>query len=195
MQSLEVTTERLVLRQWREQDFAPFAALNADPEVMAYFPEVLDRSQSDAMANRCASLISERGWGLWAVEERLSHCFIGFVGLHIPSYDLPFKPCVEIGWRLARTYWGQGYATEAAQAALRIGFRELALEQIVAFTTVENRRSRALMERLGMQQDSRGNFDHPAVADIPRLRPHVLYRLDRQRWLQQCEERAIPQPG
>lgn len=195
MQYLEIATQRLVLRQWREQDFAPFAALNADPDVMAYFPSVLDSPQSDAMASRCASLIAERGWGLWAVEEVLSHRFIGFVGLHIPKDDLPFKPCVEIAWRLAREHWGQGYAYEAAQAALEIGFRELALPEIVAFTTVANRRSRALMERLGMQQDVNGNFNHPAVADIPRLRPHVLYRFDRQRWLQQCEARTILQPG
>ncbi|MPS48580.1 GNAT family N-acetyltransferase [Methylobacillus sp.] len=195
MQYLEVPTERLVLRQWREADLAPFALLNADPEVMAYFPDTLDSQQSDAMARRCASLIEQRGWGLWAVEERLSHRFIGFVGLHIPAHDLPFQPCVEIGWRLARTYWGQGYAFEAAQAALRIGFEELGLEEIVAFATAENRRSIALMERLSMRQDIAGSFDHPAVADIPRLRPHVLYRLRLHRWRQAQGAPAIPQPA
>ncbi|MCB5189315.1 GNAT family N-acetyltransferase [Methylobacillus arboreus] len=192
MQFASILTDRLILRQWREDDLAPFAALNADAEVMAYFPQALDRPRSDEMVQRCASLIKERGWGFWAVEDRLSHAFIGFVGLHVPSHDLPFMPCVEIGWRLSRAYWGKSYAFEAAKAALNIGFGALGLDEIVAFTTLKNTRSRALMERLGMQQDAE-TFDHPSVLHILSLRVHVLYRLRREDWVQQAW--ATPQPG
>ena len=173
-------TARLRLRQWREADFAPFAALNADPVVMACFPAPLDRAASDTLALRCQALIAQRGWGFWAVERKADGAFIGFVGLHEPAAALPFSPCVEIGWRLAQAYWGQGYASEAAQAALRFGFEQLALAEIVSFTALPNVRSRAVMERLGMVAD--GAFEHPAVAPDSPLRKHWLYRLPLARW-------------
>ena len=174
---IEPATARLRLRQWRSSDYAPFAQLNADPRVMEFFPSPLTREQSDALADRCASLISERGWGLWAIELKTDSSFIGFVGLHIPTAQLPFSPCTEIGWRLAFDYWGYGFATEAAQEALRIGFEVLGLEEIVSFTTVANRRSRAVMDRLGMTES--GLFEHPSVPVGSSLREHCWYRLPR----------------
>ncbi len=180
-EAMEFRTERLCLRQWREDDLEPFAALNADPRVMEFFPATLDRAASDAMAERCRSLVAERGWGFWAVELRATGEFIGFVGLNEPEAALPVAPCVEIGWRLAFPHWGQGYASEAARGALRVGFEDLGLAEVIAFTAVGNHRSRAVMERLGMEQDAVG-FAHPRLpADSP-LRAHCVYRLTRKQW-------------
>lgn len=167
-------TPRLRLRQWRSSDLEPFAAMNADAEVMRYYPSPWAREQSDAFAHQVMRLIDERGWGFWAVEERSSGQFIGFVGLHIPSHDLPFSPCVEVGWRLAQPYWGLGYATEAAQQVVAFGFQQLRLAELVAFTAVANMKSRAVMARLGMRFDC--EFDHPQVPVESGLRRHVLYR-------------------
>jgi RimJ/RimL family protein N-acetyltransferase len=169
-------TARLVLRQWREADLEPFARLNADPEVMRYFPAPLDRGQSDAMATRLHDLIEAQGWGLWAVERRDTGAMVGFTGLAVSRHPLPFQPCVEVGWRLDRGAWGHGFATEAAREALRVGFDELGLSEVVSFTTVTNTRSRAVMERLGMVRDPAEDFDHPARAEGEPLRRHVLYR-------------------
>ncbi len=171
----ELPTPRLILRQWRPSDLEPFAAMNADAEVMRYYPAVWNRAQSDAFAQQVMQLIDERGWGFWAVEERASGRFIGFVGLHVPSNNLPFSPCVEIGWRLAKSYWSLGYATEAAQTAIVFGFQQLHLKDLVAFTAITNLKSRAVMERLGMRPDT--EFDHPQVSLESGLRRHVLYRL------------------
>lgn len=172
---IESETPRLRLRQWRPADRTPFAALNADPQVMACFPAPLSRGESDALAERCEALIAARGWGFWAVESKATEAFIGFVGLHAPAADLPFAPCIEIGWRLEAAHWGQGLASEAAREALRIGFDELGFPEIVSFTALRNHRSRALMERLGMHPA--GQFEHPQVAPETGLRTHVLYRL------------------
>ncbi|MDM0076859.1 GNAT family N-acetyltransferase [Variovorax sp. J2P1-59] len=178
---IEFDTERLHLRQWRATDREPFAQLNADPRVMEFFPAPLSRAESDAVADRCAQGIVERGWGFWVVEERASGNPIGFTGLNVPRADLPCSPCVEIGWRLAREYWGKGYATEAARGALRVGFGRLALPEIVAFTAVPNLPSEAVMKRLGMVAD--GTFEHPAIPGGHPLRLHKLYRLARDAWL------------
>ncbi|WP_371325325.1 GNAT family N-acetyltransferase [Dechloromonas sp. ZY10] len=177
---IQLETSRLRLRHWRDQDFAPFAALNADPQVMAYFPAPLDQAASEALAVHCQSLIAAQGWGFWAAELKAGCEFIGFVGLHRPIAELPFSPCVEIGWRLARPFWGQGYASEAAGAALEFAFDTLALDEVVAFTSLDNRRSQAVMERLGMRRAE--NFQHPALAVGHRLREHCLYRLARSAW-------------
>ncbi|MGN6798631.1 MAG: GNAT family N-acetyltransferase [Gaiellaceae bacterium] len=163
-------TERLVLRQWREADKEPFAALNADPVVMEHFPSTMTREASDAFADSVTGRIAERGWGLWAVEADGE--FIGFVGLNEPD----FMPGVEIGWRLARDAWGHGYATEAALAVLEYARDELGLDEVISFTSTTNLRSQRVMERIGMTRDPHGDFDHPRVAD-PRIRRHVLYRL------------------
>jgi RimJ/RimL family protein N-acetyltransferase len=178
---IEIETERLRLRQWIESDREPFARLNTDPRVMEFLPSILDRAASDAMIDRIQALISERGWGFWAVESKQDKQFIGFVGLHIPTADLPFAPCVEVGWRLAFEYWGKGYATEAAKAALKVGFDRLELPEIVSFTTIDNHRSSAVMERLGMSRDVE-TFEHSALPPGHSLREHCLYRLSQEKW-------------
>ena len=181
MAAIECQTARLHLRQWRDADRAPFAAMNADPRVREFFyPTILARTESDRMVDICQAHIEQRGWSFWAVETLATHQFIGFVGLGVPSHALPFLPCVEIGWRLAQAHWGQGYATEAARAALEVGFGQLAIEEIVAFTAAPNLRSSAVMAKLGMQPD--GRFEHPAVPVGHALREHLLYRLSRERW-------------
>jgi RimJ/RimL family protein N-acetyltransferase len=178
---IEIETERLRLRQWIESDREPFARLNADPRVMEFLPSILDRAASDAMIDRLQGLIIDRGWGLWAVESKQDQQFIGYVGLHIPTADLPFSPCVEIGWRLAFAYWGKGYATEAAQAALKVGFDRLELPEIVSFTAIDNHRSSAVMERLGMNREAE-TFEHPSLTAGHPLREHCLYRLSQEKW-------------
>lgn len=169
-------TERLILRCWEQTDLKPFAALNADKEVMQFFPETLTEDQSNAMARRGQTWLEERGWGFWAVEERHSRQFIGFIGLHTPSLDFPFSPCVEVGWRLARSWWGQGLATEGARAALDFAFQSLDLDEVVSFTSVHNQRSQAVMQRLGMQR-AELTFEHPQIPQGHWLREHCLYRL------------------
>jgi RimJ/RimL family protein N-acetyltransferase len=168
----ELRTERLVLRQWRDEDRAPFAALNADPIVMEHFPSTMTREASDAFVDFNIAAIADRGWGLWAVEADGE--FIGFVGLNEPR----FRPGVEIGWRLARRAWGHGYATEAARAVLAFAFDELGLAEVISFTSTTNVRSQRVMERIGMTRDPADDFDHPNVTD-ERLRRHVLYRVAR----------------
>jgi RimJ/RimL family protein N-acetyltransferase len=179
----ELRTERLLLRQWRHADLEPFAALNADPEVMRHFPAPLDRASSDALAQRERRKIAEQGWGLWAVEVVDAAPFIGFVGLNEPSFHAHFTPAVEIGWRLARDHWGNGYATEAARAVLAHGFAELGLDEIVSFTNTANERSRRVMEHLGMTRHSAEDFDHPNVPEGHPSKRHVLYRLTREAWV------------
>ena len=170
-------TERLLLRPWRAEDRKPFAALNADPQVMEYFPSTLTRSDSDALAARIDSDMQWLGYGLWAVEIADEAPFIGFVGLSATEADMPFPHAIEIGWRLARAYWGRGLASEAARAALAFGFDELELDEIVSLTAVSNARSRRVMERLGMRHDSAEDFTHPDLPAEHPLAPHVLYRL------------------
>ncbi len=179
---IEFETERLRLRQWLPADREPFAALNADPKVMEFFPATLDYAASNTLADRCEAFIAERGWGPWAAEITRSNQFIGFVGLHVPAPELPFSPCVEIAWRLAFHHWGKGFASEAARGALRVGFELLSLPEIVSFTTVHNLRSRAVMERLGMHE-TKDVFEHPHVPAGNPLRLHCLYRLSREQWL------------
>lgn len=174
-------TTRLRLRQWRAEDREPFAELNADPRVREFFPALLDRSESDALAGQLETLIADNGWGLWAVELKSSRDFIGFVGLCIPPSEIPFSPCVEIGWRLAHRYWGHGFATEAARSALRVGFEGLGLREIFSFTSILNKRSRAVMERLGMVEEP-DTFEHPKVPVGNRLRTHCAYRLCADQW-------------
>lgn len=174
-------TERLLLRGWTEADRAPFAALNADPQVMAHFPAPLTRAESDILVDRIAAGFAAHGFGLWAVEVRQSGYFVGFVGLAVPRFDAHFTPAVEVGWRLARGAWGSGYATEGARAALAYGFGPGGLEEIVSFTTTTNGASQRVMRRLGMTSDPADDFDHPALPAGHRLRRHVLYRVSAPR--------------
>ena len=173
-----LVTSRLVLRQWLPKDLPEFAALNADPEVMRYFPAVLDRQTSDALAAKAEALIAERGWGFWVAEDRASGQLAGMIGLHIPAPELPFSPCVEVGWRLARRFWGQGLATEGAKAALDFAWNVLRLDEVVSFTAVQNKPSQAVMQRLGMKADAQ-TFLHPALAAEHTLAEHCLYRIRR----------------
>jgi RimJ/RimL family protein N-acetyltransferase len=171
-----IRTDRLHLRLWRDEDLAAFAALNADPVVMEHFPKLLDRAESDALAARFRDHFEYHGFGNWAVEVPGIAEFIGFVGLTVPRFEAHFTPCVEIGWRLAHAYWGRGYATEAARAALEFGLGQLTLDEIVSFTVPANRRSWRVMERIGMTRNPADDFDHPALAEGHLLRRHVLYR-------------------
>ena len=176
-------TERLLMRRWRPADREPFAALNADPQVMAHFPGPLDRTTSDAFVDRIEAGFDANGFGLWALERLDTGEFIGFTGLAIPSFQAHFTPAVEVGWRLCRSAWGHGFATEAGRQALTAGFSEFGLAEIVSFTATGNAASRAVMRRLGMSRDPAGDFDHPALPPGHRLRRHVFYRLSREAFL------------
>jgi len=175
----ELRTERLLLRDWRESDLEPFAALNADPEVMRHFRGTLTREQSDAFAGRIRSHLAEHGWGLWAVEVLDGPEFIGFVGLVVQTFEAHFTPATEVGWRLARDAWGHGYAPEAARAALDFGFGELGLAEIVSITTAGNDKSRRVMTKIGMTYDPADDFEYPLLDEGHPLRPSVVYRLRR----------------
>lgn len=176
-----IATPRLLLRPWRDEDLAPFAAINADPCVAHYLPATLSRSESDAFADRIRTGFEREGFGLWATE-RVDHParpFVGFIGLSVPTFDAHFTPCVEIGWRLAREHWGAGLATEGARAVVQHAFGDLHLDEVVSFTVPENLASRRVMEKLGMRHDPAGDFEHPQLPVGHRLRRHVLYRLRR----------------
>jgi RimJ/RimL family protein N-acetyltransferase len=176
----KLETTRLRLRRWTQRDEEPFAVMNADPRVMEHFPSPLTRAESDALVARIQAEFEERRFSFWAVEILNVAPFAGFIGLSVPQFSTHFTPCVEIGWRLAAEYWNHGYATEGARAAVVFGFDVLKLDEIVAFTTPGNIRSRRVMEKIGMTHDPADDFDHPLVPEGHRLRPHVLYRLKRQ---------------
>lgn len=173
----ELRTERLLLRRWRPADREPFAALNADPRVMEFFPGLLSREDSDALVARIEAHFDRHSFGLWAVEVVGVTPFAGFVGLSVPRFEAPFTPCVEIGWRLSTDTWGHGYATEGARAALAFGFGALGLEEVVSFTVPHNLRSRRVMEKLGMTHHPDEDFDHPLLPAGHPLSRHVLYRI------------------
>jgi len=172
-----LTTARLTLRQWREADLAPFAAMHADPVTMQFLPRCPSRAESDEFARRLQGELAARGWGLWAVEHRARGEFLGFVGLAAPAFEAHFNPCTEIAWRLGREHWGCGYATEAAREGLRFALATLAVPEVVSCAALDNVRSQAVMRRLGMRQD--GGFEHPRLPPGHRLRSHVLYRIAR----------------
>jgi RimJ/RimL family protein N-acetyltransferase len=175
----ELATERLLLRRWRKDDVAAFAALNADARVMEHFPGRLSHVQSRALLQRIEAHFERHGFGLWALERRDVAGALGFTGLSVPEFEAAFTPCVEIGWRLACEHWGRGYATEAARAVVEHAFGELGLAELVAFTVPANARSLAVMGRLGMRLDDPRGFEHPALPPGHPLRRHLLYRLSR----------------
>ena len=179
MPGIELHTDRLMLREWRDEDLSVFAAMNADPEVMRYMPKLLSREDSEGRFHRIREHFERHGFGLWAVEVCGAQPFVGFVGLSVPQFETLFTPCVEVGWRLSRDEWGRGYATEAARAAVQFGFDRIGLNEIVSYTVPENQRSRRVMERIGMSQDPNGDFEHPLLPEGHPLRRHVLYRLAR----------------
>jgi len=177
---IETDTGRLKLRQWIDGDFEPFARINSDPEVMKYYPNILSEEESNNLVHKFKILISEKGWGFWAVERIEDNSFIGFVGLNEPLYDLPVSPCVEIGWRLGKEYWGNGYATEAGKACLDIAFNILNLSEVYSFTSLSNKKSKAVMERIGMK-DTGVEFEHPMIIEGHELRRHCLYKQAREK--------------
>jgi RimJ/RimL family protein N-acetyltransferase len=176
-------TGRLILRKWRESDREPFARMNADPEVMEYFPAPLSRQESDALVDRAEAHLEQHGFGPWAAELRASKEFVGYIALFIPQFEAAFTPCVEIGWRLAREHWGKGLATEGARALVRHGYEVQRLAELVSFTVPANARSIRVMEKLDMTRDPQDDFDHPSIPVGHPLRHHVLYRLRRDRWM------------
>jgi RimJ/RimL family protein N-acetyltransferase len=184
----------VLLRRWRPRDRELLGAINADPCVMRYFPALLSQAQTDALIERCEASFERFGYGLWALELPGECELAGFVGLEQVDPVLPCAPAVEIGWRFARAQWGRGFASEAASRVVSFAFEEAQLESLVATTYVGNARSRAVMERLRMQRDPAEDFEHPSLPPGHRLAPHVLYRLERARWL--AREPALqPRPA
>jgi RimJ/RimL family protein N-acetyltransferase len=177
-----LTTARLQLRPWRDDDLEPYAALNADRRVREFFPSVQTRQESAESMQYIRDHWARRGFGLWAVQVVGGSSFIGFIGLSVPSLDAPFLPAVELGYRLAFDHWGRGYATEGARAAIAFGFATIGLAEIVAMTAAGNERSRRVMRRLGMTHDAADDFDHPSISAGHPLRRHVLYRLTVRDW-------------
>jgi len=167
------------MRPWRDSDRAAFAVMNDDPDVMRYLPAMLTAEESNALVDRIEAHFAEHGFGLWALEVPGVAPFIGYCGLLRVRFDAHFTPAVEIGWRLAREYWDQGYATEAARAALEWGFINLDVDEIVSFTAPANKRSRRVMERIGMSHDAADDFDHPGLPAGHPLQRHLLYRAHR----------------
>jgi RimJ/RimL family protein N-acetyltransferase len=174
--TVSLRTERLLLRPWRDDDLAAFAAMSADPAVMEFLGPFADPAACQAWVKWARGHWDQHGFGQWVVEILGKASFIGVIGLAVVDYDAHFTPAVEVAWRLARAYWGHGYATEAARAALDHGFGELGLTEIVAVTVPANLRSRRVMERLGMTRDPADDYDHPNLPESP-LKRHVLYRL------------------
>jgi RimJ/RimL family protein N-acetyltransferase len=181
-----IRTARLVMRRWRDKDLDAYAAMNADPDVMRYFPATLDRAASDSSVDRIEELFDSQGFGLWALEVADTGTFIGFTGLNPMPAGVPGAGGMEVGWRLARPAWHHGYATEAAAAAVDVGFNGAGLDQIWSMTSVLNEPSQAVMRRLGMTPYA--HFDHPKIAVGHPLRRHIAYRLQRP-------ARDQPSPG
>jgi ribosomal-protein-alanine N-acetyltransferase len=179
---VELVTARLRLRPWQAEDREPFARLNADPEVMRHFPGVMTREQSDTMVDRICEHFASYGYGFWAVSRLAGGPCLGMVGLRHVQFEAHFTPCLEVGWRLAAEHWGQGFATEAAQAALNFAFGDLQQKEVVAFTVPANQASRRVMEKLGMTHSPAENFEHPALPEGHPLREHVLYRMPCTLW-------------
>jgi 3-dehydroquinate dehydratase/shikimate dehydrogenase len=177
-----ITTERLILRPWREEDLDSLARLNADSRVMEFFLNSLTREESAARMEVYTQHIQDHGWGLWAVSVPNISDFIGWIGLWPIGFEAHFTPAIEVGWRLLPEFWGQGYATEGARAALEYGFETLKLDEIVSITVPANLRSRRVMEKLGMHRNSKDDFDYPKIPEGHPLRRHVLYRMTVEAW-------------
>lgn len=182
---MQIKTERLTLRPWQPKDSEPFAALNQDSAVAEFFPKILSKKESDELITKIKNEYAEHGFGLMAVELNSNHKFIGFIGLSIPSFQSNFTPCVEIGWRIAKKYWGQGLATEGAKAVLNYAFQELKLEEVVSFTAKNNIRSIRVMEKIGMKHDKNRDFLHPKLPNNHALAAHVLYCINKKSYKNQ----------
>lgn len=174
---VDIETDRLLLRRWQESDLEPFIKMNQDAEVMRYFPDIMNPEQTIDLYNRIQQEFLEYNYGLYAAEEKISGQFIGFTGFHWARMDVDFCPCVEIGWRLDKAFWGQGYATEGAKACLQFGFHKLNFHEVHSFTAVKNKASQRVMQKNRMQPKQ--YFEHPGIAENHPLRPHVCYRIER----------------
>jgi ribosomal-protein-alanine N-acetyltransferase len=181
-------TERLILRRWRDSDLEPFAKMNSDPVVMEHFPSMLTREQTEQFIARLINDFAHNDFGLWATELKSTGEFIGFIGISRPTFDAHFMPCVEIGWRLAKEFWGKGYAPEGAREILRDSFMRVGLNELVSMTATSNLKSRRVMEKIGMTRNPQDDFDHPRVPEGHILRPHVLYRMSRQEYLSKLSD-------
>ena len=178
MKKTKLETPRLTLRRWKKSDLEPLRRLNADPRVMEFYPETLSREKSDQIAERAQKSFEQNGFGIFALELKESHQFVGFVGLQKVPFEAHFTPAVEIGWRVAFEHWNRGYATEAAKEVFKHGFNELGFQEIVAMTFTGNHRSRRVMEKLNMTYSAKDDFDNPHTSlKGTSLIPHVLYRL------------------
>jgi RimJ/RimL family protein N-acetyltransferase len=175
-------TPRLILRDWRDSDREPFAAMGRDPEIMAFLGPLMTREQSDAGIDRQRALIAADGLGFWAAERKADGAFLGFIGPKHTSFPAHFAPAVELGWRLSRLAWGQGLATEGAIAARDWAFAAAGLDEVVAITVPANLKSQAVMRKIGLRRDEAGDFEHPNLAPGDPLRRHVLYRMSRAAW-------------
>lgn len=183
--TMQLETERLILRRWQDSDLAPFAAITSDREVRRYYPNVLTKEETISLIERIESNFQKEGFGLWALELKSSGEFIGYTGLHRPTIKAHFMPCIEIGWQISAKHWGQGYAPEAASKTLEDGFDRIGLEEIVSFTSVANSKSIRVMEKLGMHRNPKDDYLHPFLPEGHPLKPHVLFRLKKTEWLQQ----------
>ena len=172
-----VETDRLILRTWRQEDAEVFAKINQNEKVIKYLAGPMSVKDCENFIIKANAHFEKNGFGLWAATIKETGELIGFVGLSIPDFESDFTPCVEIGWRLASNHWGKGYATQAAKEVLKIGFEKFNLKEIVSFTTLENSRSMAVMERIGMKRDVNGDFNHPKLNPDHPIVKHALYRI------------------
>ncbi len=182
-------TERLILREWQDKDFEPFFALNQDVDVMRYFPNILSHQETVDLVNRIKHKFKANGYGLYACELKKSGQFIGFIGLNAPDFSAHFTPRVEVGWRVAKEFWGQGLAVEAAQRCLEIGFKQFGLDEIVSFTAKRNHNSQRVMQKLGMTNNETEDFQHPKLDPKHPLALHVLYRMPRSLWIAKSQSK------
>ena len=196
MPAPELRSPRLTLRHWTPDDRHPFALMNSDPEVMRYFPSLLSEDQSDLYAETMQLGLEERDFGFWAIElrsgDRIQGPFIGCAGLSVPQWNARFTPCIDIGWRLARSYWGMGYASEAAHRILDYSFHRLDIDELLCFASLKNVRSIAVMERLGMTRNTEDDFDHPMIDPDSDLSRHALYRMSRELWIGAQSNQVMP---
>lgn len=186
-----IETPRLIIRNWQECDFEAFAAMNADPEVMFHFPSCLTEQESRKFFERLKSIFEEYGHTFYACERKDRGECIGFIGTAPVFFEAPFTPATEIGWRLSRAHWGQGFATEGALAVLRHAFHTLKLSEIVSFTVVNNRASRRVMEKIGLTHNSNDDFDHPRLELSSPLLRHVLYRINAEDYLKRSMDKGM----
>ena len=176
---IELETEHLILRQWKEEDLTPYAKLTSSKEVMKYFPKTLTAEQSNTAARKFTKLLEERSWGFWVVEKKSSGAFLGYAGLHVPKTQFPFSPCVEIAWRMEDKYWDNAYVVETGEKIIDYAFEVLGLEELVYFSSIQNEKGETLAKALGMKREDK-SFNHPFVELEHTLSEHYLYRIKKQ---------------